>query len=349
MDRRAAHPAADAGYRAVETLYHAFLTGLILSTVTRRSGADAAELIFRTFRRQHLEKFLPGLIKLGLADLPHAVACAQYHYLSNYLGGVRVEYMYESDKKAWVRYVPPRWIYEGTAICAVPSEVSTAMLRGWHAHNGVSLGNPRLGFVCTKQTTDGRPGLEGYYLEYDRDLAPEKRLRFAPDEDAPDFDPSRAPRLEGADWPEERLRKISRNYAMDYVRTILPVLAETFGDDDARALGARTGLLIGMQYCAETASLLGIAGRGAEDFAEYLVRMARAQDDRVTWAREGGDVVVRQETWRLMQGVASPSPAVFDSWNALWLGALSVHNRHLTLEACRRLDLGDACFEWRIR
>jgi hypothetical protein len=183
------------GYRAVEVLYHNYLTGLILSTVSRRSGADAAELVFRTFRRQHLEKFPPGLAKLGLSALPHAVACAQYHYLSNHLGGVRVEYMYESDRKAWVRYVPPRWIYDGATICGVPSEVSRAMLRGWHAYNGVSLGNPRLGFVCTKQTTDGQPGLEGYYLEYDRNLAPEERLRFAPDEDGPDFDPARAPRV----------------------------------------------------------------------------------------------------------------------------------------------------------
>jgi hypothetical protein len=336
--------ATSRGYRAVEILYHAYLTGLILTTVTRRSGADAAELIFRTFRRQHLEKFLPGLTKLGLSTLPHAVACAQYHYLSNHLGGVRVEYMYESDRKAWVRYVPPRWIYEGTAICGVPTEVSTAMLRGWHAHNGVSLGNPRLGFVCTKQTTDGQPGLEGYYFEYDRDLAPEERLRFAPDEEGPDFDPTMAPRLEGADWTAERFRKIVRNYSMDYVRTILPVLAETFGDDVARDLGARTGLLIGMQYRAETAGLLGITGEGPEDFAEYLVRMGRAQDDRIEWSREGGDVVVRQHTWRLMQGVVSPAPAVFDSWNALWQGALSVHNRRLALEASRQVD----GFTWRV-
>ena len=59
---------------------------------------DLADVL--AFRRQHLEKFLPGLAKLGLSALPHAVACAQYHYLSNHLGGVRVEYMYESDRKA---------------------------------------------------------------------------------------------------------------------------------------------------------------------------------------------------------------------------------------------------------
>ncbi len=107
-------------------------------------------------------------------------------------------------------------------------------------------------------------------------------------------------------------------------------------------------LLIGMQYYAETAALLGISGDGPEDFAEYLVRIGRAQDDRIEWAREGGDVVVRQHTWRLMQGVASPAAAVFDSWNALWQGALSVHNRRLALDVSRRLDRGDPCFEWRV-
>lgn len=102
--------------RAVEVVYHSYLTGLILTTVSRRSGADAAAFVFRTFRRQHLEKFLASLAKLGLSTLPHAVACAPYHDLSNRLGGVRVEYMCESDRKAWVRYLPPRWIYEGAAV-----------------------------------------------------------------------------------------------------------------------------------------------------------------------------------------------------------------------------------------
>ena len=92
------------------------------------------------------------------------------------------EYGYESDRKAWVRYPPPRWIWDGTAICGIPSEVSRAMMRGWHGHNGVLLVNPRLGFVCTMQTTDGQPGLEGYFYEYDHDLEPNERLRFAPEE-----------------------------------------------------------------------------------------------------------------------------------------------------------------------
>ena len=111
-------------WRAVADLYHAYFTGLILTVVTRRGTADAAEFVFRVFRRQQQERFLPGLEKLGLSHLPPAVAAAQYHYLSNWIGGVHVEYMYESDRKAWIRYPPPRWIWKGTAICGVPGEVS---------------------------------------------------------------------------------------------------------------------------------------------------------------------------------------------------------------------------------
>src|SRR5215471_10956552 len=204
-----------AAYRAVELIYHSYLTGLILMLSSRAGAAPAAEVVFRTFRRQQLARFLPGLKKLGLDKLPHAVACAQYHYLSNQVGGVKVEYVYENDRKAWVRYPPPRWIWWGTAICGIPSDVSRAMLRGWHANNGVVLNNPRLGFVCTGQTVDGAPGLEGYYREFDHDLAPEERLQFSPDERCPPFRPELAPRLPETGWPEARLRKVLRNYAME--------------------------------------------------------------------------------------------------------------------------------------
>src|SRR5712692_1593409 len=90
-------------WRGVADLYHAYFTGLILTVVTRRGTADAAEFMFRVFRRQQQERFLPGLEKLGLSHLPPAVAAAQYHYLSNWIGGVSVEYMYETDRKAWIR------------------------------------------------------------------------------------------------------------------------------------------------------------------------------------------------------------------------------------------------------
>src|SRR5262249_43342180 len=134
-------------YAAVENLYHRYLTGLLLRTIVMRGPEHAASLVFRLFRRQQLEKFLLGIQKLGLSNLPDGVKCAQYHFLSNAIGSVNVEYIPESDRKSWVRYPPPRWIWDGTAIAAVPTEVSRAMMRGWHANNGVLLKNARLGFV----------------------------------------------------------------------------------------------------------------------------------------------------------------------------------------------------------
>src|SRR5690625_2352145 len=166
-------------WEAVAEWYHAYFTGLLLTVVTRQGPREAADFTYHIFRRQHKELFLDGLKKLGLDALPPAVAAARYHYLSNAIGGVHVEYIEESSRKAWVRYSPPRWAWHGTAICGIPGEVSRAVLQGWHAYNGVSLGTDRLGFVCTKQTMDGQSGLEGYYYEYEHAIAPDERLRFA--------------------------------------------------------------------------------------------------------------------------------------------------------------------------
>jgi hypothetical protein len=334
-----------AGYKAVAKLYNALMTGLVLTLVSRK-GADAArQFIFAHFRRQHLEKFLPGLKKLGLDTLPNAVACAQYHYFSNALGGVKTEYVAESDRKAWVRYPPPRWIWQGTAICAIPREVNEAMLHGWHGHNGVSLKNPRLGFVCTGQTVDGDPGLEGYYFEYDHDIAPEQRVRFAPHERMPAFDPATAPKLDTADWPEERLRKVERSYAMEYVRSLLPTMQELFGAEEGSTLVARTARLIGLQFYEETAKLIGIADTDAQCFAAYLSAIQAAQGETVECLAATPTSLVVEEGWRLMAGITlSDAGLAFQSWNALWEGALAAHNRDLTLHTVRTSDT----ITWRI-
>src|SRR5258708_9262820 len=122
-------------WRSVAELYHAYFTGLILSVVTRRGTADAAEFVFRVFRRQQQERFLPGLEKLGLSHLPPAVAAAQYHYLSNWIGGVSVEYMYQTDRKSWICYPPPPLIWRGTPIFRVARGVARPAVVGVHAHH----------------------------------------------------------------------------------------------------------------------------------------------------------------------------------------------------------------------
>jgi hypothetical protein len=319
-------------WRAVADLYHACFTGLVLTVVTRRGTADAAEFIFRVFRRQQQERFLPGLAKLGLKHLPRAVAAAQYHYLSNWIGGVHVEYMYESDRKAWIRYPPPRWIWKGTAICGIPGEISRAMLRGWHANNGVALGNPKLGFVCTKQSVDGQDGLEGYYYEYDHPLEPDQRLVFARHVEAPLFDPATAPALPVENWPKPRLEKAYRNYAMEYVRTAAPVMVQLFGPEDASHLLHLTGKLIGMQYFDEIAAALSCRRGGGKEFAAFLRALFDAQDDAVEIAQSTNGSEIRQQSWKLMADVTDYHPACARVVEGLFEGLAAGCGRHIGVQ-----------------
>ena len=123
---------ARAQRKAVAHLYHSLFTGLILTVVTRRGAADAGRWVQALFRRQHYAKFLSSFGKLGLSEMPPAVAAAAHHFHSNRIGGVDVAFMRESDRNAWVRFPPPRRIYPGATICGVPSEVTRGMLRGWY-------------------------------------------------------------------------------------------------------------------------------------------------------------------------------------------------------------------------
>jgi hypothetical protein len=327
-------------WRSVAELYHGYFTGLILTVVTRRGTADAAEFVFRVFRRQQQERFLPGLEKLGLSRLPPAVAAAQYHYLSNWIGGVGVEYIYESDRKAWIRYPPPRWIWKGTAICGVPGEVSRAMLRGWHANNGVSLGNPKLGFVCTKQSVDGQDGLEGYYCEYDHALDVDQRLVFARHLEAPAFDADKAPALAVASWPKSRLEKAYRNYAMEYVRTAAPVMVQLFGPEDAGYLLHLTGKLIGMQFFDEVARGFAASRGTAKDFAAFLRTLFEAQDDVAELSESGGAFEIRQQTWKLMADVADYHPACARAMQGLFEGLAAGCGRHIAVSMKPAADGG---------
>ena len=106
-------PEAGAAIAAQARVHHAWLLGLQLMIASRRGPALAGRWSFRLFRRQHHEKFLSSFDKLGLRGLPDAVACARYHALANEIGGVAVECIEESDRKAWVRFRYPRWMFDG--------------------------------------------------------------------------------------------------------------------------------------------------------------------------------------------------------------------------------------------
>lgn len=319
--------------RAQAHLHHAYFLGLQLMVATRKDPAVMGDWMFRLFRRQHLEKFLSSFEKLGLSDLPHAVACAQYHVLSNNIGGVGVEYMPESDRKAWVRFRYPRWMYHGPTICGVPVEVSRGFLNGWYAHNGVSLGNPRLGFVCVSEDMTGEFGFCGYFREFDRELDDDERLQFARGEVPPPFDPAAQPTPPAGNWDELRLEKANRNYALEYVRNGLCELAAVIGEDETRELGALAARLIGLQYYRETTAIIDAEDGDLDAAVTYLTRMFEGMGDGVSATVNDGKVNVRQSGLRVVRGLKDRERAlVLDCWAELWCGALASQQQIKTLD-----------------
>ena len=248
-----------AGYSAVEAIYHAYLTGLILTLITKSGTKSAADVVFRTFRRQQLARFAPGLKKLGLDH-----------------------------------------------------------------------------------------GLEGYYREFDHDLAPEERLQFSPGEECPPFDPAGAPLLSEQNWPPARLAKVLRNYAMEYITSILPETIAALGPSEGLFLAGSAARLVGMHSFDAVAEALGGVGPGPRGFAEFLQRIARAQGDDAELVPDGEAWRVRQRGWRLMRERPDLSPAVFDAWNELWSGCALAHDRWLILDVIQRRDRGDPVWEWRV-
>jgi len=245
----------------------------------------------------------------------------------------------------------------GMAAIAVPHAVSAAMLHGWHGHNGVSLNNPGLGFVCTGMTVDGMPGLEGYYLDYGRPLKEDERVRFAYGaEEMPRVDWANQPRLETANWPEERRQRTFRSYALEYLRTMLPTLQELLGAAEAQTELGRVARLVGLQFHEETARDMDLptdVERGdqqsAWDFARWLSAILRAEGEDIETTERDGAVLVIQTGWRVARELALADPLkAFDAWNELWLGAAAAHDRFLAVHTIRALGERGWSISWRI-
>ena len=338
--------AALAAIAAQAKLHHAYFIGLQLMVSVNRDASEIESWMFKLFRSQHEQKFLSSFEKLGLSELPDAIACARYHVLSNGIGGVPVEYMEEHSRKAWVRFRYPRWMYDGPALCGIPPAASRGFMRGWYAHNGVTLNNPRLGFVCVSDDLSGEFGFCGYFQEYDHDLNDAQRLRFAADELPPAFDASAQPIPPTSSWNEERLAKANRNYAMEFVRNGIAELGNVVGTEQAAVFARNSARLIGLQYYRETAAIIGAKEGDANDAASYLATMLSGLGDDASVLPDSNAkrAVVRQRGQRLTRGLGDDAASVlFDAWSQLWVGTIRAHQQLLDLEL-RRVD--EDTVEW---
>jgi hypothetical protein len=335
-----------AAIEAQAELHHQYLLGLELMVATNAGPTAVGDWMFRLFRRQHEEKFLTSFAKLGLEGLPDAIACARYHVLSNSMGGVAVEYMEESAQKAWVRFRYPRWMFDGPTICGIPVEASRGFLKGWYAQNGVSLGNPRLGFVCVSEDMTGQFGLCGYFKEYDYNLSDEERLVFAPDERPPEYDPAQQPMPPDDEWSNERLAKANRNYALEYIRNGIQELVHVLGETQALELGQRAARLTGLQHYPRMAAKVQAVDGGPAEAGHFLEVMFNAMGDqaRLQGAADGSVRIDHREL-RATRGLQPAQADVLQAcWVELWRGAIHSHRKFMDVDVTRY----DTNLVWRI-
>ena len=278
-------------------------------TLLREKGEEAlTEFKYRILSMHQKTHFLDGLGKLGISrDLPPAVIAGRYHYLSNLVGGLGMEYIEESPRRVWIRYLAPQWGFPGAGMFAVPSRAARAVFAGWHAHNGVSLGCPRLGFVLTKLYQDGEPYDEGYFQEDDHDLAPDERIQYRPVTSSPDFDPARAPQLDPGAWPEERRSRALRKFALGYVEDGIRTCLEMFGVHAATGIVAQALRAYAIQYYHELREAFGIADGRARGLAHLFAHLAELAGEETAYREETPTRIVLRRSPRMFAAGDVPS------------------------------------------
>ena len=283
--------------------------------VHRQGTARTAEVVRRTFRRQHLEKFLPGLEKLGLRRPARR----------RRVRPVPLPLQRPRRRQGRVDRRVRHQVVGPLPAAAVDLGRRRRVRRADRGQPGDALG------LARPQRRDARqrsPRLRRHVAD-DRRRRRARRLlrrggpRRSRRTSACGSRPARrrpgpAGELPTVSWDAERLAKVERNYAMDYVRSLLPELCAVLGPADAAAVGRLAGRQIGMQY---------------HDIVVDLLDMADAPLGRRARAAGGGDGRGRRRSTatscRSRRGGWPPGetwpPEAFEAWNGLWEGFAALH------------------------
>ena len=327
-------------------LYTNLYNALFLATLREHGQAGAEDLMWRLIRSQHEAHFLPGLEKLGLEDeATDAIKAAKYHYLSNRLGGLDVDYAEETPAKVWVRYHPPVMLDISTV--AFSAKFGAQAYRGWYGYSGKSLGTPRLGFVLTHNMCDGDPYDAGYYILHDRDLGPEETFRYGRGEAFPRFDRAKAPRLPDG-WTAERQARALRNFTIEYVNTQIIELEATYGGAARSVVEHAYAVTMALRR-HRFHEALDIHGAGPGAIAT-LMRRDRALLNEEAAVEKVSDTryLVRQDARnpRFFPRPADMSKLFDQGVLAGWRTLASLTDPPVTIEMTASLTDGNDCYEW---
>lgn len=313
----------------------------------REKGHEGLIRLKYNFLHGHGKKhFLAGLDKLGIRNDPPAVAAAKYHYMGNDLiGDVPMEYIRETDRKVWIRYLAPAWAYPGCVISACPGSAQLFAFQAWHKNNGTWLGCPRLAYVCTKLYQYGDPYDEGYFIEHDDEISSEEAFKFEPVSTSPEFDRDAAPKLDFAIWPEARLLRARRRYAESYAGAPAQVLIQMYGVRYAAYLVEQAMLGLGTQYAGRIADRMEVPERNAIAIASMFLKILRTLGDEANLAKGANGCELTRSTFSPLQG--DEVDEMFDAYFAMFTGILKVLTARVKLVRSIERNNGRRTETWR--
>lgn len=251
--------------------------GLLATTCHEMGEAEYLETYFQTLRAHQGSLYLDGLKKLGIREEePPAVKAAKFHYFSNIIGGLEMEYIEESPKKCWIRYPAPQWTFPGIAMLAMPAHTRRTRTRAWHPRNGQLMGCDRLQWVCTKSMMEGDSSDEGYFIEHDHAVPTDQTALFKVEIRTPEFDPAKAPKLDPNLWPEARILKARSRYSGAYTSRVINVIMTKYGVETAAHIIGQAMRGLAIQYIKELKTDMGIEGRDLPSVVAVLTRFLTA-------------------------------------------------------------------------
>lgn len=251
-------------------------SGLTATAFAQRGEQFVNDLWYAVLTSHQDVKYNEGLRKLGIHEDPPAVAAAKYHYFTNIIGGLEMEYVEETEKKVWIRYLAPMWTYAGTALLAMPASVRRTIFSAWHPRNGELMGAPQLGYVGTKFVMETEPYDEGYFIEHDAPLPPDRVMQFEAARHTPEFDPAVAPVLDPDLWPEARILKARPKFSSGYAQSTVDCLYHRLGEHRTHQIVATTMRGTAIQFLPDLMQKAGVQGSSLATVTDFLTEVLRA-------------------------------------------------------------------------